>query len=176
MKRSNITIALVAVLSVLTLVAVAAFSQMAESPQEPEPKKDHIVAPPASAEAKESSPLETIVKLSQPSDEQQRTIAEHLQSQPTPKMRAAYFRSVLNNADFRFKTWHLTIVDVKTVDSRTTATVCAIPLITTRGGTPAMVGAALYETYELSGENLNLVKTDPIVDPAAFSEIPITCM
>jgi hypothetical protein len=161
MKTSILKIALVTYVGVLTLAALGAYSQAGDVPQGPQRKKDHVVATPASGDAKLSGPLENIVKLSRPDDETQIAIAALLRKQPTPSVRATYFQSVLTNPKLPFKRWHLAIREVSTVDGITRVKVRATPLLRTT----AQVDGFLDETYEVHGDELKLLKTDPRVDP-----------
>jgi len=167
MKRWFITGTTFAFLGILTL---AAFSEMAESPVEPQPKLDHIVAPPAARNAEESRAMQNTVRLSDPRDEQQGAVAERFAAQPAPSIRATYFRSVLNSPDFHFKRWDLRILEVKSVEGVTRVKVRATPVVTSRFAAVTRVCGILDETYEIRGGNLNLLKTNPPVDPAVITE------
>jgi len=170
MKTSILRIAILTFVGVLALGAVAAYSQVGETPPVVLPKLDHVVANPASGDAKESGPLENIVKLSKPADEKQIAIAELLRRQTTPSIRAAYFQSVLTNPQLPFKRWHLSIREVSIVDAVTRVKVRAIPFLKST----ARVHGFLDETYEVRGDDLKLLKTDPPVDPKAPRQFIIT--
>lgn len=168
MNGSLVRIGAFALLVILASIAGIVFSQMAESPEEPQQKKDHIVAPPASDVANEVGAVENVVKLSKGDDEEM-AIADLLKWQPTPSVRATYFQSVLTNPELRFRRWHLRILEVKSVEGVRRVTVRAIPLL----GSTAQVDGFLDETYEVSGDDLNLLETDPRVDPAVTKEFII---
>jgi hypothetical protein len=168
---SQRTIGAVVLAGTAAFVALTAFCQMPGPLPEPRPKKDHVVAPPAS-DAKESGALENIVKLSKPADETQIAIAELLRKQPTPSVRATYFQSVLTNPKLPFKIWHLSIREVSIADGLTRVKVRAVPFLRTT----ARVHGFLDETYEVRGDQLKLIKTDPAVDPKVPKEFIITAM
>jgi hypothetical protein len=162
-NTSIIKMAFVPCVAVVTLVAAVAFSRGGESAIEPQQKKDHVVGRPATLDVKEAGPFENIVKLSKRADDREIVVARLLKSQPAPSIRATYFRSVLTNPQFRLKTWHLTILEVTNVEGVTRLKVRAKPILTSN----AFVHGFLDETYEVHGEELKLLKTEPIVDPAA---------
>jgi hypothetical protein len=147
------------------LVAVTAFCQIGGPLPHPRPKKDHIVAPAQNAAAKEPAALENSVRLSQPADEHQAAVAARFRRQATPSIRATYFRSVLENPDFRFKRWHIDILEVAEVDGATRIKVRAIPIVKSRFAAITSIDGCLNETYELKEDSLTLLKTEPPVDP-----------
>jgi hypothetical protein len=162
----------VALVGALGLAAVVAFSQIGESRPEPQLKKDHIVARPPGAEAAQPRSGENVVALSKPGDKDAIAVASLFRSQATPSTRATYFRSVLNNPALRFQGWHLTILEANAVDGVTRVKLRAMPLVTSESAA-TVVSGMLDETYEVKGGHLNLVKTDPPVDPAVVVEFPI---
>jgi hypothetical protein len=154
----------------VTLVAAVAFSRGGESAKEPQQKKDHIVGRPATVDVTEPGRLENIVKLTKHADAQEIAIAEVLRWQPTPSVRAMYFQSVLDNPKLPFNKWHLSIREVSTADGVTRVKVRAIPFLRTT----ARVHGFLDETYEVRGDQLKLIKTDPAVDPKVPKQFIIT--
>lgn len=78
-------------------------------------------------------------------------------------MRTVYFRSVWNDPRTPFWKWYIHIIDVKGVDGVTPVRIRAIPVFKST----AKTGAFLEETYELRDGKLNLLKTEPKVDPNA---------
>ncbi len=169
MKTHVLRVAIVICSGVLALAAVAVYSEVPDAPKRLLPKKDHVVVPPGS-EAKDSGPLENIVKLSKPEDAQEIAIAEVLRKQPTPSVRATYFQSVLDNPKLPFNRWHLSIREVSAADGVTRVKVRAIPFLRTT----ARVHGFLDETYEVRGDQLKLIKTDPVVDPKVPKKFIIT--
>ncbi len=164
MSLAQKKISVLACLSAAAFVAATAFSQMAGShSQNPVLKKDHIVAP--TANANESSTLENLVELSQPADAQQRAVAARFRMQATPSVRATYFRSVLEDPDFRFKRWDLRILEAAVVDGTTRVKVRAMPIVMSRFAAITTINGCLDETYELKDDSLTILKTDPPVDP-----------
>jgi len=171
MKTSMFANAVVGFVGVLALAVVAVFSQVAESPRTPSRKLDHIVAPPRSPEDG-ARPEENIIKFSKAHDEGQSAIADVLRRQPTPSIRATYFQEILNNPELQFKKWHLTISEVTTVDGVTRVKVRAIPFF--RSTAPTCTTS--LTTYELRGDALKLIKTDPPVDSAKPKRFTILYM
>jgi hypothetical protein len=167
MKTSLVRLVALTVLVAAGAIGAVVLSQEAEPRPKPQMKKDHIVAPRDTEEAKESRPVENKVRLSNPADEKEKAVAEQFRLQPAPSVRARYFQSILNNPDFRLDKWYLQVLDVKTVDGKTTVKVRATPLVTSRFAAATLVDGVLEETYEVSGQNLKLLKTAPPVDPAA---------
>jgi hypothetical protein len=164
---SKRTIGAVALAGAVALVAVTAFCQIAQIAGPvavPQQKKDHVVAPARNAAAEEPAALENSVRLSQPADEQQAAVAARFRRQATPSIRATYFRSVLENPDFRFKRWHIDILEVAVVGGTTRVKVHAIPIVKSRFAAITSIDGCLNETYELNGESLTLLKTEPPVD------------
>jgi len=174
MKTSLVRVVALTVLVAAGAIGAVVLSQEAEVRREPQMKKDHVVAPPDTAEAKESRPVENKVRLSNPANEEEKAVAEQFRLQPAPSVRATYFQSILNNPDFRLDKWDLQVLDVKTVDGKTTVKVRATPLVTSRYAAATIVHGILDETYEVRGEKLTLLKTDPAVDPAVVKKFSIS--
>lgn len=151
-------LALVVLVAALSITGIV-LSQMDDANVAAKQKKDHIAPPPAPAEAAAAEPLANLVKVSRADDETQKIAAEALRTQAVPSSRAAYFASVLNDPRYRFRRWSLEILEVKDIDGAKTVKVRATPAIT--AGASATVVGAFDETYELTGDSLKLLKSEP---------------
>ncbi len=154
----------------MALAGVAQFSQTAAPPRQPLQKIGYIGPPRASSDVKESRPLENSVKLSHPDDERETAVARVLKTQEAPSDRVTYFQSVLKNPDFHFRKWGVVIHEVKVVDGVMQVEVYANPQVTSHFGGATVIVDCLKETYELNGDNLKLLKTDPPVDPTVVKQ------
>jgi hypothetical protein len=109
--------------------------------------------------------LPNLVKVSRPDDETQKIAAEALRTQAAPSSRVAYFASILNDPQYRFRRWSLEILEAAVVDGTARVKVRANPAIT--AGAAATVPCAFDETYELTGDSLKLLKSEPSYGSAA---------
>jgi beta-lactamase regulating signal transducer with metallopeptidase domain len=120
---------------------------------------------PSSTVSEVQERLPNLVKVSRPDDETQKIAAEALRTQVAPSSRVAYFASILNDPQYRFRRWSLEILEAAVVDGTARIKVRAIPIVTSRFAAITSINGCLDETYELTKGNLTLLKTEPRVDP-----------
>lgn len=90
----------------------------------------------------------------------QTAIARSIKQSSAPESRMKDFDALFKNPNFRFTGWEIEIVKTERVNGVETASITAIPCITSRGGASASVGCCVNETYELQGQDLKLLKSD----------------
>jgi hypothetical protein len=159
MKTSHVEMLALAVLVPALSIAGVVFSQVDLTNVVPKLKKDHVVQRSMPADGVAAEPLANIVKVTRADDETQKIAAAALRTQAVPPSRAAYFASILNDPQYHFRFWASEILEVQDIDGTKTVKVRTTPAIT--AGAAATVTGALDETYELTGDSLKLLKSEP---------------
>ena len=168
MPASRHTFTLSCVVGFLTLLGGVVYSQLGVPEPLPLSKGEQM---PPEVTLPPVGHLGNILKAPGGHELPQSAMATALKNRVAPEARTKHFQSLLNNPEFRLTGWSVEVRSTQVVNGVEVAATRVTPLITTKGGTSAVVLGFIDETYELKGQSFKLLKSETSAGSEQFAII-----